>query len=93
MVQKLYGELRESLIELWHLLWNILVISLVCFFLVKLILPFFLYVTNMLWKLTNIIHGMCHSTNQYCFLPFNSVLTVLTIIYYLSNNRYSVHSF
>lgn len=53
MVQKHHEELRESLVKLWHLLWSILVISLVCFFLVKLILPFFLYVTNMLWKLTS----------------------------------------
>lgn len=41
MVHKHHEELRESLVELWHLLWSILVISLVCFFLVKLILPFF----------------------------------------------------
>lgn len=41
MVQKHHEELRESLVELWYLLWSILVISLVCFFLVKLILPFF----------------------------------------------------
>lgn len=96
MVQKKKNtmkEIRELLVEHLHLLC-ILVISLVCFFLVKLILPFFLYVTNMLWKQTNIIHGMFHSTtNQYGFLPFDNVLTVLTIIYYLSNNRYSVHSF
>lgn len=67
MVQKYHEELRESLMGLWHHVWSFLVISLVCFFLVKLILPFFLYVTNMLWKQTNIIHGMCHSTNQYGF--------------------------
>lgn len=67
VVQKRHEELRESLVELWYLLWSILVISLVCFFLVKLILPFFLNVTNMLWKQTNIIHGMYHSTNQYVF--------------------------
>lgn len=38
------------------------------FFLLNLFCPFF-SVTNMLWNLTNIIHGMCHSTNQYGFCP------------------------